>query len=263
MTLRPDATGPGLHKGVSVPPARPACSSPSAGGFRRGRRAPCGQASSPPAWGCRRTDRPPRQGMICAAGARSASAACRQASCRPCRPSGSPSPASSARMTKISCRSPSRSPSSLTALRCALTGSGHSRFSSDRCMACVLAALRRSWKSSASPRSAACFSALRALCRATRAPSASTSAACSGSPGSTSASILPSPARHDAAAPSARASSAPSFVQQPVAPRLQRRPHVAKASAAACSGKLLARRSIVSISAAASRGPARLAAMSR
>ena len=92
-------------------------------------------------------------------------------------------------------------------------------------MACAFTALRRSWKSSASPRSAACFNALRALCRASRAPSASTPAACSGSPGSTSASILPSPARHDAAAPSAKASSAPSSCSSRLAPRLQRRPH--------------------------------------
>ena len=64
----------------------------------------------------------------------------------------------------------------------------------------VLAALRRSWKSSASPREPALSSAFLARRKVARAPSARMSAACSGWSGRESLSIWPRPSRQAAAA---------------------------------------------------------------
>ena len=120
--------------------------------LRPDRRAPCGRASSSSAWGCRRTARPPRQGRSSSASSPSASGAWQEASCPRRGAERLASASSSARMTNNVVQVAQPLAQCVDRLAPCLDRRRPQPASSDRCMPCVLAALRRSWKSSASPR---------------------------------------------------------------------------------------------------------------
>ena len=101
------------------------------------------------------------------------------------------------RSTKISCRSPSRAPSVSSAFDPRFDRGRPGGLQQRRCLEYVLTALRRSWKSSGSPRVVARRNDLRPLCIVERTPSASTLAATSGSSGRCRPSSCRSPVLQD------------------------------------------------------------------